>query len=60
MLRYMLTENGMTPDEFAEHVYAGIAKGDYWLMPQRETIDHQLKQRTEMILARRNPVPLSL
>jgi NADP-dependent 3-hydroxy acid dehydrogenase YdfG len=60
MLRAMLTENGMTSDEFSEHVYAAIAKGEYWLMPQPEAIDQPLKQRMEMILARRNPAPASL
>jgi hypothetical protein len=55
MLRRMLSDDGMTPDEFADHVFRGIANGDYWLMPQPEAIDEPLKNRTEMILGRRNP-----
>ena len=55
MLRGMLTENGLTPDQFADRVFAGLDRGDYWLMPQPETIDEPLQRRTETILARRLP-----
>ena len=54
-MRTMLTMHGLTPDQFAARVFDGIEKGDYWLIPQPEIIDAGLRQRTETILARRNP-----
>jgi NAD(P)-dependent dehydrogenase (short-subunit alcohol dehydrogenase family) len=54
-LRGMLSQHGLSPDAFAELVFAGLAKGQYWLLPQPEAIDEQLRQRTETILARQNP-----
>lgn len=54
-LRTMLTENGLDPDEFANRVFAGIQENKFWLLPQPEAIDEQLRQRVEDILARRNP-----
>jgi short-subunit dehydrogenase len=54
-MRSMLTAHGLTPDQFAERVFEGIRQGQYWLIPQPEIIDGALQQRTEGILARRNP-----
>jgi NAD(P)-dependent dehydrogenase (short-subunit alcohol dehydrogenase family) len=54
-MRGMLNAYGLTPDQFAERVFEGIGKGNYWLIPQPETLDAALQQRTETILARRNP-----
>lgn len=58
-LRAMLSEHGLQPDEFAERVFSGIRQNLFWLLPQPETIDAQLQQRVEDILARRNPKPLA-
>jgi len=55
-MRSMLEAYGLTPDEFARRVFAGIGEGRYWLMPQPETIDDALRARVEGILARRDPV----
>ena len=55
-LRDMLEQHGITPDEFAERTFAGIREGKYWLLTHPEVLDAPLKQRTETILARRNPV----
>lgn len=54
-LRAMLTEHGLTPDEFADRVFAGIQENRFWLLPQPESIDELLKRRVDNILARRNP-----
>jgi len=54
-MRDMLERYGLTPDEFAPRVFDGIRRGDYWLVPQPETLDAQLKARTETILSRRDP-----
>lgn len=54
-MRSMLGQHGMDPDPFAALVFDGIARGDYWLTPQPETLDPGLKQRNAMILERRPP-----
>ncbi len=54
-LRSMLRENGLSPDEFAQRVFAGINEGRYWLLPQPELLDEALKARTDGILMRRDP-----
>jgi NAD(P)-dependent dehydrogenase (short-subunit alcohol dehydrogenase family) len=55
VLRTMLAQQGLTPDEFAERVFAGVDRGDFWLIPQPESLDALLRQRVENILAGRNP-----
>lgn len=57
-MREMLTANGLKPESFAERVFEGIRQGRYWLIPQPEALDDPLRQRTEAILARREPAPL--
>ena len=54
-MRAMLEQHGLTPDEFAERVFAGIAQAQYWLIPQPEAFDEPFRQRCEDIAARRNP-----
>ncbi len=54
-MRSLLTQHGLTPDQFAERVFAGIAQGQYWLIPQPEAFDEPFRQRNEDIAARRNP-----
>lgn len=56
VLRSMLSERGLTPDEFAERVFAGVHDNRFWLLPQPESIHEKLKARVEDILAGRNPV----
>ena len=55
MMRRMLTQDGLTPEAFADRVFEGIQKNQFWLLPQPEVIDKQLANKTEGILARRNP-----
>jgi NAD(P)-dependent dehydrogenase (short-subunit alcohol dehydrogenase family) len=54
-LRAMLTEYGLTPDQFAERVFAGIAEGRFWLIPQPEAFDDRYRQHADDVLARRTP-----
>lgn len=54
-LRKLLTENGLSPDEFAELVFAAVAEGKFWIIPQPHAFDDGFRKRVEDILARRNP-----
>lgn len=58
MLRSMVSEYGLPPDKFAELVFEGIQKRQFWLFPQPEALDPALRQRMESILSKQNP-PLS-
>ena len=60
MMRGMTSENGMTPDEFAPLVFKAVERNEYWIVPQSEMLDTGLRDRTEMILARRGPTSFSL
>jgi NADP-dependent 3-hydroxy acid dehydrogenase YdfG len=55
MMTEMLDVHGLTPDQFAPLVFDGIARGDFWLVPQPEGLDKPLKARTDMILSRAQP-----
>jgi NAD(P)-dependent dehydrogenase (short-subunit alcohol dehydrogenase family) len=46
---------GITPDQSAEHTFAGIEAGHFWILPFPENLDHAFRQRAEGILARRPP-----
>jgi short-subunit dehydrogenase len=54
-LRKLLTENGLSPVEFAELVFGGIEAGQFWIIPQPFAFDDGFRKRVEDILARRNP-----
>ncbi len=54
-LRKLLTEHGLSPDEFAELVFAGVEAGKFWIIPQPHAFDEGFRERVEAILARRNP-----
>jgi NAD(P)-dependent dehydrogenase (short-subunit alcohol dehydrogenase family) len=54
-LRVLLTQHGLSPDEFAELVYGGIEDGKFWIIPQPHAFDDGFRKRVEDILARRNP-----
>ena len=51
----MTGQYGISPEEFAERVFAGIAEGLFWLVPQPEALDDALRARTKGILARSTP-----
>lgn len=55
MLRAMLAEYGLSPEHFANHVFAAIREGAFWILPQPEALDAALRRRMENILARENP-----
>ena len=54
-LRVLLTDNGLSPDEFAELIFAGIQDGKFWIIPQPHAFDDGFRKRVDDILARRNP-----
>ncbi len=54
-LRVLLTEHGLSPDEFAELIFDGIKDGQFWIIPQPHAFDDGFRKRVEDILARRNP-----
>ncbi len=60
MLREMNEEHGLTPDEFAPLVFEAIERDEYWIVPQPDTLDPALRDRTEMILERRPPTGFNL
>ncbi len=51
----MLEQHGLTPDEFAPLVFAAIARGDYWIIPQPEALDDGFAARNAIIAARQPP-----
>ena len=55
-MQEMSDEHGMDPDAFAALVFVAIERGDYWIIPQPETLDPLLAQRNAMIRERRKPV----
>ncbi|WP_313801691.1 SDR family NAD(P)-dependent oxidoreductase [Sphingobium sp.] len=54
-MRGMLTANGLSPDEFAQRVFEGLAAGNYWLFPQPEAIDPLFERRAASIRDRATP-----
>lgn len=55
-MRSLTQQHGVTPDVFAERVFAALRKGEFWIVPQPEALDEALRAKTDGILARRNPV----
>lgn len=55
LLRGVADRKGKTPDEFAPLVFAAIERGEFWIIPQPESLDDRLRERTKMILERRHP-----
>lgn len=51
----LLDQNGLTPDEFAPKVFDGIDRGDYWIMPQPESLEPTFSIRNAAILAGKFP-----
>lgn len=54
-MKEMTALYGLTPDAFAALVFQAIERGDYWIIPQPETLDPFLQARHEMIRDRRRP-----
>ena len=55
-MRGIAAEQGADPDQYAALIFASIGRGDFWIVPQPESLDERLQERTEMILERRSPV----
>ena len=56
-LQAMSDEHGLTPEEHAERVFTQVAAGNYWVVPQPESLRAALPARAEMILGQVNPPP---
>ncbi|MFD9035732.1 SDR family NAD(P)-dependent oxidoreductase [Streptomyces sp. NPDC059567] len=54
-LQTMSDERGLTPEEHAERVFAQIAEGKFWVVPQPDTLHEALPARTDMILGQVDP-----
>jgi hypothetical protein len=44
------------PEEVANFALDGVADGLFWLLPESERIDNNIRRRTDSILARAEPV----
>lgn len=51
----LLDQNGLTPDAFAALVLDAVARGDYWIIPQPESLEPIFSIRNAAILAGRFP-----
>ena len=51
----LLDQNGLTPDAFAALVYDAVARGDYWIIPQPDSLEPIFSIRNKAILAGRFP-----
>lgn len=56
-MRDYTIQGGITPDELARRAFAGIDAGEFWLIPQPETVDDVFRERVNNVLNRRNPEP---
>ncbi|GAB3482260.1 SDR family NAD(P)-dependent oxidoreductase [Nocardiopsis coralliicola] len=54
-LQRQADEAGLTAEEHARRVFAMVAEGRYWVVPQPEQLDPALQPRTDMILSRAEP-----
>ncbi|WP_137989772.1 SDR family NAD(P)-dependent oxidoreductase [Streptomyces vilmorinianum] len=54
-LQTMSDEHGLTPEEHARRVFASVAEGKFWVIPQPETLREALPARTDMILGQVDP-----
>jgi NAD(P)-dependent dehydrogenase (short-subunit alcohol dehydrogenase family) len=46
-----------TPEEVAEHLFAGLCQDAYYILPMSPEGEARLRERQESVLQRRNPVP---
>lgn len=60
MLRGMNDENGMSPDTHAKIIFDAIDDGKYWIIPHPEMLDGPLRDRTNMIIERTEPISFAL
>ncbi|QTJ64287.1 SDR family NAD(P)-dependent oxidoreductase [Rhodococcus sp. ZPP] len=55
-MRELLTTHGLDTDTFADRVFDGIDRGDFWLAPQGDHLDEMVREHTAGILERREPL----
>lgn len=55
-MRELAAQVGADPDDHAGLVFDAIEGGEFWIVPQAESLDERLRNRTQMILERRSPV----
>jgi NAD(P)-dependent dehydrogenase (short-subunit alcohol dehydrogenase family) len=58
-MRSMTDRKGMDADSFAKIVFQAIDAGQFWIVPQPESLDPRVRKRTEDILLRRAPTSSS-
>ena len=51
----MSQQLGADPDEYARLIFEAIDRKEFWIVPQPQSLDPRLVERTEMILERRTP-----
>jgi NAD(P)-dependent dehydrogenase (short-subunit alcohol dehydrogenase family) len=51
----MLEDNGLSPDQFAPLVFDAIERGEYWIIPQPDSLEPTFSTRNAAIQARRFP-----
>ena len=54
-MREMSQQLGADPDEYARLIFEAIDRKEFWIVPQPQSLDPRLVERTEMILKRRTP-----
>lgn len=55
-MRDLAAERGADPFAYAKLIFDAIDKGEFWIVPQPESLDERLSSRTQMILDRKSPV----
>jgi len=55
-MRSMTDRKGMDAAEFAKIVFESIGAGDFWIVPQPDSLDPRVRKRADDILERRSPV----
>lgn len=55
VMRKLTDAHGLTPDQFAPLVFDAVERGEYWIIPQPESLDEGWRARNEIIAARRQP-----
>jgi NAD(P)-dependent dehydrogenase (short-subunit alcohol dehydrogenase family) len=56
-MRTMLRDQGMTPDEAAAIMFAGVAAEQFWIFTHPEMVEEVVKRRADMILGGTPPRP---
>ena len=55
-MRRLTETSGADPEKYARSIFSAIDRGDFWIVPQPESLDRRLVERTAMIIERRSPL----